>query len=98
MLKTLALFAFAFDLASAYGSSIEDCEEFAAKWNGNCGGTDEDSVYTESDWETSGSGATVLTCSTVEDEDENDIEVLAPNTGSTVTSYTLLARNCITCN
>ena len=73
MFKTFALSAVLFEVAAAYGSSIEDCEEFAAKWNGNCGGTDDGSVYTAADWETTGAGATTSSCSTVQDDDGNDI-------------------------
>ena len=93
MIKFIALCALAARLGQAYSSSLEDCEEFAALWSANCGGTDEDSVYSTSDWETSGAGPTISSCSTNDD----DWEVREPDTGNLVTSYSLFARNCITC-
>ena len=98
MLKTVLFSALSAELTFAYSSSIEDCEKFAALWNGNCGGTDEDAVYTEADWETSGAGATVSSCSTGTDENGDDIEVREPNSGTLVTSYSVFGRNCITCS
>lgn len=84
-------------LSLAYSSSLEDCEAFAALWSGTCGGTDDEAVYTTDDWESTGAGATMVVCSTTDDEDGNDRYAREPNTGNDVTSYTIFARNCITC-
>ena len=83
--------------ASAYNSSLDDCAEFAALWSGNCGGTDIDAVYTTEDWEEAGAGVSMIFCETTEDDDGNDRYAREPNTGNEVTSYTIFARNCITC-
>ena len=98
MLGKVSHTALLFELAAAYSSSLDSCQEFAAKWSGSCGGTDDASVYATADWETTGAGATVSSCSTQQDNDGNDIEVLAPNSGSTVSSYSIFARNCVTCS
>ncbi len=36
-------------------------------------------------------------CATTNDDDGNAVNVFAPDSGSSVESYTLYARNCITC-
>ena len=64
---------------------------------GGCGGTDTDAKYVQADWETAGPGAVVSNCATSNDEDGNTVEVFAPENGNKVESYTLYARNCMTC-
>ena len=79
-------------LAHAYSNSLDDCAVFAALWSNSCGGTDEDAVYDPStDWETTGAGVTTSNCSKV------DKDVREPDTGNLVETYSVFARNCITC-
>ena len=55
-------------------------------------------MYTAADWETTGAGVTVISCSTGTDDNGDRIEVRQPNTGTLATSYSVFARNCITCS
>lgn len=90
--------AFTAQISHAYSSSLEDCEAFAALWSANCGGTDSDAVYATEDWESTGAGQTMINCAADSDvNDDDDLVANAPETGEEVSSYTLFARNCITC-
>ena len=91
----LILGLFSHKLVNAYTNSLDDCAEFAALWSNSCGGTDEDAVYDkDTNWETSGAGVTTSNCST-----GDDIQAREPDTadGNFVDSYSVFARNCITC-
>mmetsp|Transcript_841 Transcript_841/g.1132 ORF Transcript_841/g.1132 Transcript_841/m.1132 type:complete len:81 (+) Transcript_841:21-263(+) len=62
----------------AYSDSEADCKMFAALWSGTCGGTDDDVVYSTTNWHTSGAGGITRNCFTGDD----DTKVLAPETGA----------------
>lgn len=85
--------------SNAYSSSLEDCETFAALWSGSCGGTTIDSAYLETDdWDTAGAGVTISNCETTPDhETGDDVYAKEPDTGNDVTTFSVFARNCITC-
>ena len=76
--------------AYAYGSSESECKKFAALWSGTCGDTDDDAVYSITDWHLNGAGALNRNCFASTD-------VLSPETGNKAKSYSSFARNCITC-
>ena len=80
--------------AHAYSNTLAACAEFAALWNGSCGGTDENAVYNSSTfWNFSGAGATTSNCSIATDGKQARV----PDGGSLADSYSVFARNCITC-
>ena len=83
---------------NAYTNTLADCVEFAALWSSSCGGTDENAAYTSTDsWETTGAGVTTSNCS-IEDPSASDkTQVREPGTGTLADSYSVFARNCITC-
>ena len=77
---------------------MADCASFAALWNSSCGGTDEDAVYDSgTDWESTGAGVTTSNCSIVDPTDDDSIQAREPDTGNLVDSYSVFARNCVTC-
>ena len=78
----------------AYSNTLAACAEFAALWNSSCGGTDEDAVYdSTTDWHTTGAGVTTSNCEIADD----GAQVRIPDDGSLADSYSVFARNCITC-
>ena len=83
--------------AMAYNSGLADCEKFAALWSGSCGGTNDDAEYVSADWETTGAGVTRSSCVSANDDDGNAVNVFAPDSGASVETFTVNARNCITC-
>lgn len=80
--------------AQAYSNTLAACAEFAGLWNSSCGGTDEDAVYdSTTDWHTAGAGVTTSNCVIA----DNGEQARVPDDGSLADSYSVFARNCITC-
>ena len=98
LISQLSLVGFTAHLANAYSNSLEDCEAFAALWSSGCGGTDEDAVYDPATtWETTGAGVSISNCSVVDPDEDDAIQAREPDTGTLVDSYSIFARNCVTC-
>ena len=93
MNKILKASALLLNYTNAYSSSLADCETFASLWGASCGGTNSTAVYTTSDWETTGAGVTTSNCQT----SDSTVFAREPDTGTLVNSYSVFARNCITC-
>ena len=98
LLSQLSLIGLTTHLAKAYTNSLADCEAFAALWSSGCGGTDEYVVYDPATtWETAGAGVFTSNCSIEDPDDDDAIQAREPDTGNLVDSYSVFARNCVTC-
>ena len=98
LLSQLSLIGLTTHLAEAYTNSLADCEAFAALWSSGCGGTDEYAVYDPATtWETAGAGVFTSNCSIEDPDDDDAIQAREPDTGNLVDSYSVFARNCVTC-
>lgn len=89
--------SFAVALVSAYSTRLDDCQTFAALFDGTCGGVEsnssDDYQYTDSAWSENASGDSFNCAAQV---DDGDI-MLCPNAVATAQSCTVQRKNCVTC-